>query len=356
MLPYALKVWGRDEKTLFEYGNWCGAMYGFGHDLIAPHGPAIDKIDKLCKQWRQQTRCLFESDLCDTGSDFYTIKTFDNNTFACENTVFDRCGYEKCIMDLQTVEHLKLYLVEGENNDHVEQADKKETLPSIVLKSSWSGHDWVDKIYSDVSKQVKKCCHIGLGHFTVFDEVKSECLEVESNDDNTGDFHKLCLKNEITPSYASQSKMAFSKTGKNHRSELVIDGILNSELESKLVHEPTENYDFDVQSTGYSRDRKWLIIDYLSDQAFNQIAIHTRFDTCERCYSRLTVQLLGDKGSESGWCKFESGKYSTPPKFTVEKGQVLKFDCGAQVGRYVRIARPSGTLTMDEVNAYSYEC
>ena len=80
ILPHALKVWGRDEQTLSEYGNWCGAMYGFGHDSVAPHGPAIDKIDKLCKQWRQQTRCLFESKFCDAGSDIYTLKTFDNNS------------------------------------------------------------------------------------------------------------------------------------------------------------------------------------------------------------------------------------------------------------------------------------
>ena len=182
---------------------------------------------------------------------------------------------------------------------------------------------------------MKKCCHIGLGQFTVFDEVKSECLETESNDlqgEKNGDLHKLCSKNQVIPSYASQSMLSNSKTGSNHGAELVIDGILNSEpsstRESELVLEPTGYTDIDVQSTGYSRDRKWLIIDYSSDHAFNQIAINTRFDTCERCYSRLTVQLLGDKGGEGGWCKFESGKYSTPPKFSVEKGQVLKFDCG----------------------------
>ena len=80
-LPHALKLWEKEENLLQNHGNWCTAMYGFGHDIkLAPHGPATDKIDRLCKHWRQQTRCLFESAMCgSTGSEFYTLKTFDNN-------------------------------------------------------------------------------------------------------------------------------------------------------------------------------------------------------------------------------------------------------------------------------------
>ena len=132
----------------------------------------------------------------------------------------------------------------------------------------------------------------------------------------------MCTKNEVSPSYASQSYQNVK-----YGAEFVIDGILNSGMNST-----------NIQSTGYSRDRKWLIIDYSGDREFNQVVIHTRQDTCQRCYSRITVQLLGDKGGEGGWCKFEkTGKYSTPPKLVVDGGEKLTFDCGAQIGRYCMV-------------------
>ena len=252
--------------------------------------------------------------------------------------------------------------VEQAENSNVENTrennNENSNLPAIVLKSSWSGQNWVDKLYSDAfSRQnlKKQCCHIGLGEFSVYDELKKECLDLEDSQ-----FHKLCSKNIVVPSYASQSMIANSKNSdSNHGAELAIDGILNSDTETVFQSNPGELSfnSTDVQSTGYSRDRKWLIIDYSNDHKFDQVIIHTRSDKCQRCYSRLTVQLLGDKGGEGGWCKFaETGKYSTPPNLTIEKGQTLKFECDSQVGRYVRIARPSGSLTMDEVRAFAFEC
>lgn len=77
LLEHVLSKWGYPKELLKNHGHWCPALYGALSNT--PHGHAIDDFDRVCKHWRQQTRCLFETDLCFTGMDFYTLNTYDNN-------------------------------------------------------------------------------------------------------------------------------------------------------------------------------------------------------------------------------------------------------------------------------------